>query len=745
MAFGILPIAFWGLCSCSTPSSGEKPGQPPPPPATPSLVFSAATNTISEGQSVALNWQMTNATSVTITATAGSSTRTLETSSKASGTVSDSPTQTTTYSAVATGAGGSTKPQSATVQVAQPVPPTITQFSVNPSVVNSGQTITVTWATSNATSVTITPAVAVNEDSGPLPTSGSAVVPVTGTTIFSITASGPGGNVGPQTATVTVPIILTLTASPSTIPPGQSSTLSWQVTNGTASALSISDSSGNPVCNPCALPQGTATVTPAATTTYIATATVSSSNSLTESSTVTVSAASAGLIKHVFFMVQENRSFDNYFGQLGAYRTTELAKYGISDSQTVDGFDPTVTLTNAHTGAKVQPFHEATVCTGPVTPAWDESHHDVSLVGGDSAWKTTTTFTDSSFLMQGFLDTTTSVYDSNDPNGTRAMGYYNQEDLPFYYDLATFFATSDRWYSPILANTIPNRMFLFSASSFGHQFPDTSGHPLYSEPTIFRAMNQANVSWIYYYKDGIFLANYADFSDPTIGTKTFPVSDLLDRLAGTCGGATCDPDKVLPQVIFIDSGSGSSGTDEHPLNNIQTGASYVASIISALMQSDAWKDSIFILTYDEGSGLYDHVPPFMVPLPDQYAPGQCPDPNNGSAFYCMTSTTFPATFNLTGFRVPLIVISPYAKPNFVSHTPRDYTAILAFIEKTFNIPALTARDAYFGDPSRDMSEFFDFSTPALLNGPGGVQWSQVLTPPSTAGLCDKTKEAGPTL
>lgn len=485
-------------------------------------------------------------------------------------------------------------------------------------------------------------------------------------------------------------------------------------------------------------------VTPGSTTTYTATAAAPGSNSLTESTTVTVSSAIAGVIKHIFFMVQENRSFDNYFGQLGSYRSTQLAKYGITDSQTVDGFDPTVTLTNAHTGAKVQPFHEASVCTGPATPAWDESHHDVSLLGGDNAWKTTTTFSDSSFLMQGFLDTTTSAYDSNDPNGTRVMGYYNQDDLPYYYDLATFFATSDRWHSPVLANTVPNRMFLFSASSFGHEYPDTSGHPLYAEPTIFRSMNQANVSWIYYYKDGIFLANYADFSDPTIGTKTFPVSDLMDRLSGTCGGVTCDPDKVLPQVIFIDSGSGHSGTDEHPLNNIQTGASYVASIISALMQSDAWQDSIFILTYDEGSGLYDHVPPFMVPVPDQYAPGQCPDPNNGSAFYCLSSTTFQTTFNLTGFRVPLMVISPYAKPHFVSHTQRDYTAILALIEKTFNIPALTARDAYFQDPSRDMSEFFDFSTPALLNGPGGVPWSQVLTPPSTSGVCDKTKEAGPT-
>jgi phospholipase C len=138
------------------------------------------------------------------------------------------------------------------------------------------------------------------------------------------------------------------------------------------------------------------------------------------------------------------------------------------------------------------------------------------------------------------------------------------------------------------------------------------------------------------------------------------------------------------------------------------------------------------------------VPPLSVPLPDSYGPGQCPDTNNGSAGYCITSG-LGGTFNLTGFRVPLIVVSPYAKPNFVSHVPRDYTAILAYIESTFGVPPLTARDAYWQASSRDMNEFFDFSTPALLTGPGGVPWAQILTSQTTTGICDDTKEAGPTM
>lgn len=716
--------------------------------------FTASPTSITSGQSITLSWQATNATTVTITATAGSTTRTVTSSSQASGTVTDSPTQTTTYSAVASGEQVSSAPQTVTVQVAQPAPPQVTSFTANPMFVSAGEPSTITWATTNATSVTITPPVQQTEDTQ-LATSGSSVTPINSTTTFSITATGPGGTSAPQTVTVTVPFTLSLTVSPTTVTAGTSATLAWQVSNGTATSLSVADSAGNSVCNPCALPQGSTTVSPTITTTYTATATVNPTASITQSATLTVNATSTGVIKHIFFMLQENRSFDDYLGQLGAYRTSRLAQFGITDSQTVDGFDPTVTLTNSNTGATVQPFHETTVCTENLSPAWDESHHDVDLSGGDPAWTTTTTYTNSSFSMDNFLDTTDSVTESYDPNGTRAMGYYNQDDLPYYYDLATFFATSDAWHSPILANTVPNRMYLMAGTSFGHEYPDgSSSHPLYSAPTIFRAMNTANVSWTYYYHDGIFLANFADYSDPTIGTKTYPVSDLMDRLAGTCSGGTCDPDQALPQVIFIESASGGSGLDEHPDNNIQSGAAYVQSIIAALMQSDAWKDSVFILTYDEGGGLYDHVPPFMVPLPDSYGPGQCPDANNGSPGYC-TVGTLGGTFDLTGFRVPLMVISPYAKPHFVSHTPRDYTAILAFIESTFGVTPLTARDAYWtssactsqGAACSDMNEFFDFSTPALLNPPApdnSENWTQVLATQPTSGVCDQTKEAGPT-
>jgi phospholipase C len=119
------------------------------------------------------------------------------------------------------------------------------------------------------------------------------------------------------------------------------------------------------------------------------------------------------------------------------------------------------------------------------------------------------------------------------------------------------------------------------------------------------------------------------------------------------------------------------------------------------MASPAWHDSVFILAYDEGGGLYDHVPPFTVVPPDNTPPALKP-------------TDLAGDFTLSGFRVPIIVISPWVKPHFVSHTNRELTSILKLIETRFGLSPLTARDA----AADDMTEFFDFvNGPALLTPP----------------------------
>ena len=118
----------------------------------------------------------------------------------------------------------------------------------------------------------------------------------------------------------------------------------------------------------------------------------------------------------------------------------------------------------------------------------------------------------------------------------------------------------------------------------------------------------------------------------------------------------------------------------------------------------AWKNSAFIFTYDEAGDFYDHVPPQPAVLPDNKAPR------------FLESFDVRATYDRTGFRLPLIVVSPFAKKHFVSHTVMDYTAILKFIETRFGLPSLTARDA----AQPDMTEFFDFGDPAWLTPPADV-------------------------
>ena len=183
---------------------------------------------------------------------------------------------------------------------------------------------------------------------------------------------------------------------------------------------------------------------------------------------------------------------------------------------------------------------------------------------------------------------------------------------------------------------------------------------------------------------------------------------LTDAQAGT-----------LPAVSFIEGGY-NTGRDEHPDNNVQTGAAYVQSLIDGLMSSPSWKDSVFILTYDEAGGVYDHVPPQPAVSPDGIAPV---DLQPGDT--CTGNGGANCDFTFTGFRLPLLVVSPFTKKNYVSHTVADYTAILKLIETRFNLPSLTQRDA----AQMDMTEFFDFQN---------VPWATPPTPPAqtTTGVCD---------
>jgi phospholipase C len=292
-----------------------------------------------------------------------------------------------------------------------------------------------------------------------------------------------------------------------------------------------------------------------------------------------------------------------------------------------------------------------------------------------------------------------------DPDTTRAMGYYDSTDLPYYYELASQYATSDRFFSSVMTETVPNRLYMMGATSWGATkaigpFPQ-------NYTLIWDRLNDGGVSWTYYVVPGAknFLAQFPG-GTARYGSHFAPMQQYFDDLKNG----------KLPQVAFIER---QEGFDEHPLNNIQKGAAKAKTYIDALMQSSAWANSVFILDFDEGGGMYDHVPPVSVPVPDNNAPDLGP-------------ADFQATFNMTGFRVPFILVSPWARPNFVSHVARDHTSILRFIESRFNLQPLTARDA----AADDMSEFFDFnSSPrtAIPSLPGQPQ----------NGVCDFNLETAP--
>jgi phospholipase C len=385
--------------------------------------------------------------------------------------------------------------------------------------------------------------------------------------------------------------------------------------------------------------------------------------------------ASINSVNHVVILMQENRSFDSYFGKLNDYRVTRNL------GRDVDGLPDNASNIGYDGVTKINAFHLATECIEDLSPAWNESHLDWNLKNPTSDTPT----------LDGFAYTAGKfATDENnsgggtytDTLGARAMGYYTSDDLGYYYFMATQFATSDRWFTPIMSRTQPNRMYLLAATSQGYAFPPTA--PLTAK-TIFQALDEANVSWKIYvtYTGGTYLTYFDTYYQQHQANIVPATQFAADAQNGT-----------LPAVALIESGY-ESGQDEHPNNPVQKGMMYSASFINALLQSPSWKDSVFFLTFDEAGGIYDHVAPVATVNPDGLAPKD------------LSPTDIAGDFTRTGFRIPLIVISPFAKQGYVSHTNADYTAMLKFIETRWKLAALTKRDA----AQPDMTEFFDWSAP----------------------------------
>jgi len=454
-------------------------------------------------------------------------------------------------------------------------------------------------------------------------------------------------------------------------------------------------------------------------------------------------------LNHIVFMAQENRSFDHYFGALRAYWAANgipdqsfngLPQFNPTEGEpplkgpapTNPGCDPAFPPPKSckvDSGSpQIESYQLITQCVENPGDDWSPSHVDWNLLDPLSGTPT----------LDGF------VFESaqyarrkqrfNDVGGLRAMGYNDGTDLNYYYFMATNFATSDNWFAPVMTRTPPNRQYLVAGTSQGyvHKIPLTD--PPLTATTIFQVLQQAGITWkIYVNPQGssctgppydpsclLGLSVIQDFAwgqtIPTHYPKNIaPMSEYFTDLQNG----------TLPNVALIEPAS-DAGYDEHPSNtdtaltNIQTGANYVSSLINALMNSPSWRDSAFILTFYEAGGFYDHVPPAPTVSPDGIKPVDL-----GENDVCYPPQTGPTCdFVYTGYRLPLIVVSPFTKKNYVSHTAADLTAILKLIETRFNLQSLTNRDA----AQMDMTEFFDFKNPPWMTPP---------TPPAQAtnGAC----------
>ena len=754
-----------------------------PPPA---VTISASPASVSLGGSSILTVAATNATQVTVAGSDGSSYNLQQTG----GTQAVSPATTTTYTATATGADGNAT-ATAVVTVTPNPAPTV-QISANPTAITSGQSSTLTVTAVNATQVTVSGS---DGSTFTLASSGGvqSVSPTSNTT-YTATATGPGGTVK-AAATVTVSLnpapTVTISADPRTVIDGNSSTLTVTATNATAVAISGSDNSAYTL----AAVGGTQAVTPSATTTYTATATGAAGNA-TAAATVTVTpAGSLQSIDHVIFMLQENHSFDNYFGMLNPYRATNHWSAGDDgNTYTVDGIDDKLaTISNVdNEGTAFSLFKLKSTCVDDESSDWLSSYGDVNRYN----FLATRPIQMSGFVhdAEGFANScvasgATCSGSFTDLTGQRAMGYYDDGFLNYYYWMASQFAISDRWFSPLASKSVPNRLATFTGGTTQGLVKDPGGNdhlPQLDINNIFQELDQANVSWKIYFTvtEGLCLneddclasggsaypaTHFSNltysfrylYANPTGAACVAPTQ--ASSVVGDSSNSFCiDPTHIAPistyftdltngtlaSFVFIEAGYGHN--DEHPGSgqSVLNGQAQVARIVNSLMSSAEWKDSVFFLSYDEGGGPYDHVPPVpghsndftdasLGAIPDisqiavnadSYNP--CVPVDGVPTLHCDLKSTDPGAnpgdapaiqgFSAQlGFRVPNIVISPFSRRHYVSHIPMDHTAVIKFVENRFigSSAHLTPHDA----AQPNLLDFFDFTS---------VPWAAPPSPPA---------------
>ncbi len=383
----------------------------------------------------------------------------------------------------------------------------------------------------------------------------------------------------------------------------------------------------------------------------------------------------------VVILMMENHSFDNILG---------LLPYQVAARRQVDGLPgngQTPTASNPdRSGRPVTAFHLPDQCpsTG-LTQAWDASHRQYN--GGRN---------------DGFV---TNV-GLNTP-----MGYFDSSDLPVTYALAGRFPISDRYFCSTLCQTEPNRRFLFAGTASGviSDEPQTFAVPA-ANGTIFDRLDAAKISWLDYYDNAP-----SPFYLPNVHNNPLQVARCVKNSQFFSDAAA----GRLPRVSFVEPNY-KYQSQENP-QDVAYGESFIASVAHACMSSPQWRSLALFITWDEHGGFYDHVPPPAAVPPDDIPPNISGE-----------GQSQPGGYDRYGFRVPMIVVSPWARPNYVSRVVADHTSILSFIEHKWNLPPLTRRDA----SAWNLSDMFDVSAAHFLHP------ADLPAPPSVDASLAKCKADG---
>ncbi|SMD20570.1 alkaline phosphatase family protein [Kibdelosporangium aridum] len=356
-------------------------------------------------------------------------------------------------------------------------------------------------------------------------------------------------------------------------------------------------------------------------------------------------------IKHFVVLMQSGHSFDNYFGTypgadgIPAGTCMRLSK----DKPSTDGC--------------VRPFR-----LGAESP--DHLDHGPTTQRAQYA--------------EGRMDGFVSAYRERGLDGANAMGYYDANDLPYYWNVAQKYTLFDRFFSSASTGSRRNRFYWVA----GVPTPGSSERVPpggYGDiPTIFDRLEQAGVPWKFYVENydpkitfrapgsgpkagqptRVPLLNYARFlDDPKLSGKIVDLTQYYTDLR----------DGTLPAVAYV----ASSGSSENPPSRVRAGQALVRKMTARLAKSRYWSSSAFMWTYDSWGGWYDHVPPPKVD-------------NDG-----------------LGFRVPALLVSAYSRRGHIEHTQLDHTAVLKFIEDNWRVAPLGERDAR----SAGINGAFDFASP----------------------------------